>query len=81
MSKMTSETRAPQIPDIRNSADLSRRDISPTNELCPSSVFGDPILRARAGVIEVKISPDWKTLSGPSGSSAPVRARPHVSVH
>ncbi len=70
MSKMTNETRAPQIPDIRNSADLSRRDISPTNELCPSSVFGDPILRARAGVIEVKISPDWKTLSGPSGCRA-----------
>src|SRR6266446_7718096 len=64
MSKMTNETRAPQLPDIRNSADLSPRVISPTNELCPSSVFGDPILRARAGVIEVKISPDWKTLSG-----------------
>jgi hypothetical protein len=73
MSKMTNETRAPQIPNIRNSADLSGRDISPTNELCPSSVFGDPILRARTGSYKGK-----NPLTGKPHPGRP--ARPHPSV-
>src|SRR5437773_126953 len=54
MSKMTNENGTPQIPDILNSADLSRRDISPRNTFCPSSVVRGPILRARTGAIGAK---------------------------
>src|SRR5882724_9355100 len=39
MSKMTNENGTPQIPDIRNSADLLRRYISATNAFCLSPVF------------------------------------------
>src|SRR5713101_8534537 len=38
MSKMTNENGTPEIPDILNLADLSRRDISPRNAFCSSSV-------------------------------------------
>ena len=54
MSKMTNENGTPQIPDIRNSADLLRPYISATNAFRPSSLFRGSNSTCRPRAIEAK---------------------------